>query len=347
MDIKVNREQLIEDMKTFINTPSVVGFYELIHPVLEQRAKRLGLSVFYDRKHTAYIKVAGEDASKTVCVGAHLDTIGLMVRRINCDGSLSVRQLGGVNYASLEGESVSIHTRDDKVYTGMIICKSHSVHVFDDARTLPRDEHGMLVILDNFVESEEDVMALGIQHGDVICVEPRFQYTQESFVRSRFIDDKAAVAASFACLDYLYENNVKPKYDTLFAFPIFEEIGHGGAYVPSEVSEYVALDIGLIGPDYHGSETKVSICAADNYSPYDRELTTRLINMAKKAGVNHCVDIFYRYGTDANAAIRSGNNLYAAAFGMGCLNTHGMERCHISAIEETVKLTILYVLDKQ
>ena len=347
MEIKVNREQLVKDMKQFIDTPSVVSFYELIHPVLEKRAKQSGYEVTYDRKHTAYIKVPGEDHSKCVCVGAHVDTIGLMVRRINADGSIAVRQLGGVNYASLEGETVSIYTRDNQVYSGMVICKSHSVHVFDDARTLPRDEHGMQVILDHFVSCEQDVLDLGIQHGDVICIEPRFQYTSEGFVRSRFIDDKAAVAAAFACLDYLKENNLQPKYDTLFAFPIFEEIGHGGAYVPNEVSEYVALDIGLIGPDYHGSESKVSICAADNYSPYDRGLTNRIINMAKKANLNYCVDIFYRYGTDANAAIRSGNNIYAAAFGMGCLNTHGMERCHISAIEETAKLTILYVLDKQ
>ena len=73
--------------------------------------------------------------------------------------------------------------------------------------------------------------------------------------------------------------NLAPFYNTLFAFPIFEEIGHGGSYVPSEVSEYVALDIGLIGPDNHGSEKKVSIGASDNYSPYDWELTTKLINV--------------------------------------------------------------------
>ena len=28
----------------------------------------------------------------------------------------------------------------------------------------------------------------------------------------------------------------------------------GGTYVPPEVSEYVAIDIGLIGPDYDGNE---------------------------------------------------------------------------------------------
>ena len=230
-------------------------------------------------------------------------------------------------------------------YRGMVICKAHSVHVFEDARTMPRDEDHMEVILHEDVHSKEEVMALGIDHGDVISVDPHFEYTPSGYVVSRYIDDKAAVAALIEMMAYFKRNNLKPKYRTLLAFPIYEEIGHGGAYVPEEVEEYVALDIGLIGPDYHADEKTVSICAKDNYSPYDRELTTRIINQAKKTNLNYCVDVFFHYGTDANAAIRAGNNVYAAAFGMAVINSHGKERCHIDSIVDTTKLAIAYALD--
>ena len=43
------------------------------------------------------------------------------------------------------------------------------------------------------------------------------------------------------------------------------------------VSEFVARDIGLTGPDCDGNEYAVSICAEDNRAPYDYELTSRLI----------------------------------------------------------------------
>ena len=345
MDIKVNRKLLVEACEEFINTQSPVSYYEEVYPVVIKWAKKYGYEVTYDRKRTAYITIDGEDNSKTVCIGAHLDTIGLIIRHINDDGRLQVRQLGGINYSSIEGESVTVHTRDGRKYTGTVICKSHSVHVFDDARTIARDENSMEIILDEFVSSKEDVLALGIDHGDIISIDPHFEYTEKGFIKSRFIDDKAAVAACFGMLDYFQEHQLKPKYRTLLAFPFYEEIGHGGSYVPPEVSEYVAIDIGLIGPDYHGSETKVSICAKDNFSPYDRGLTTNIINKAKKAGIDYCIDVFYHYGTDANAAIRAGCNVYTAAFGMGCLSSHGKERCHISAIEETTKLAIAYALD--
>ena len=39
----------------------------------------LGYELEFDNKRTAYVRIPGKDSSKTVCVGAHLDTIGLQV----------------------------------------------------------------------------------------------------------------------------------------------------------------------------------------------------------------------------------------------------------------------------
>ena len=138
---------------------------------------------------------------------------------------------------------------------------------------------------------------------------------------------------------------LKPKYRTLFAFPYMEEIGLGGTYVPAEVSEYVAIDIGLIGPGYDGNERKVTICAKDASIPYDYELTNHLIALAENNNIDHAVDIFYRYGTDANAALKAGNNLRAAAFGMAVYCSHGMERTHLEGLNATVELLLSYLLE--
>ncbi len=345
MEFKMDNQFMLDCLKELIDTPSPVSYYEEINPVIEKYGAMFELPVTYDRKHTAYITLDGEDNSKTVMVGGHLDTLGMVVRRIDDDGCIRIRQLGGLNFCSLEGETVHVVTREGKKYSGLMVCQSHSVHVFDDARTLERNETNMLISLDEDVHSKEDVLALGIRHGDVIYPEPHFQYTEKGFIKTRFLDDKAAVAAIFGMVKYLKENNLKPKYRTLLAFPHYEEIGHGGSYIPPEVEEFVAIDIGLIGPDYDGDEHKVSICCKDFATPYDRELTTRIINQAKKAGCDYAVDIFYRYGTDGSAALKSGNNVYAAAFGMAVYGSHGIERTHMDGIENTAKLIAAYVLD--
>ena len=345
MKFSVDKKFLIDCFKDIVNTPSPVGYYVKMNPVFEKYAAMFGQKVTYDNKSTAYITIEGEDNSKTVLVGAHPDTLGMVIRTIDPNGMIRVRQLGGLNFSSLEGETVTVHTRDGKEYTGLFTCQSHSVHVFDDARTLPRDENTMMVILDEKITCKEDVTKLGIRNGDFISVDPRFQMTENGYIKSRFIDDKAAVACCFTMLKYLTENNLKPKYRTILAFPYSEEIGMGGTYVPPEVSEYVAIDIGLIGPGYDGNEYAVSICAKDAAAPYDFELTNRLIGYAEKAGCDYAVDVYYHYGTDANGAVRAGNNLRAATFGMAVWCSHGMERTHISGLDNTANLLIAYVLD--
>ena len=343
--MKINITYLTDVMEKLIDTPSPVGYYEKMKPVIEEIANELGYDVTYDNRDTAYITVEGEDTSKTVCVSAHADTLGLMVRGINPDGTLRVRALGGVNFANIEGENVTVHTRSGKTYTGSLICAHHSAHAFDDAKTMERNDNTVFVLLDEFVKSSDDVRALEIRHGDYVSIDPRFSVTKNGFVKCRFIDNKAAMACSFAVIKAMAEEGLKPKYNTVFAFSFYEEIGFGGIVVPENVSEYVAVDIAILGPDSDGSEQAVTICAKDASMPYDYTLTNRLIAAAERNGCNYAVDLFYRYGSDAGQAIKGGNNVRAAAFGMGVYSSHGVERAHIDGIENTARLMMAYVVE--
>lgn len=345
MNYAYNCEDILSYFGRIINVPSPVSYYVKMNPVISELAGELGYTATFDHKKTAYITLDGEDNSKTVLVGAHLDTLGLIIRAIDPDGMIRVRELGGVNYASLEGETVTVHTRDGREYTGLMTCQSHSVHVFDDARSVERSEKTMMVILDEPVASKSDVNALGIRNGDIISVDPRFCTTPNGYVKSRYIDDKAAVACCFTAIKYLKEQGLKPKYRTIFAFPYCEEIGLGGTFVPEGVTEFVAVDIGLIGPGLDGGERKVSICAKDASTPYDYELTNRLIELAEAKGIDYAVDVFYRYGTDANTALKGGNNLRIGAFGMAVYCSHGLERTHMDGLKGTTDLLLAYLLE--
>ena len=123
MKFSVDMSYFMECFRTLVDTPSPVGYYVQMNPVMEQLAAELGYAVTFDHKKTAYITVDGQDNSRTVLVGAHLDTLGLVVRCIDANGMIRVRALGGVNYASLEGETVTVHTRDGRSYTGLMACQ--------------------------------------------------------------------------------------------------------------------------------------------------------------------------------------------------------------------------------
>lgn len=332
-------------LEELINTPSPVGYDVLMKPVLERYAAMFGQTVTYDNKGTAYITLEGQDNSRTVMVSTHLDTLGLVVRRIEPDGSIRVRNMGALNFHSAEGETVTIHTRNGDHYTGLLTVTSHSIHVFDDCRTMPRDEYNMMILLDEPVTSKEDVKRLGIRNGDLISIEPRFEVTKNGYVKSRFIDDKAAVSCCFTLMKYLQENNLKPKYRTVIGFTYAEEVMLGGNYIPPEVSEAVALDIGCIGPDQDGTEFDVSICAYDNNGPYNYELTSRLIRLAEELGCSYAVDTFRHYGSDCSAAIKGGCNVKVGVFGMAVVCSHGRERTHLMGLRNTLNLLAGYVLE--
>lgn len=68
--------------------------------------------------------------------------------------------------------------------------------------------------------------------------------------------------------------------------------------------------------------------------------------MAKANNINYCVDTYYHFGSDATAAIRAGNNIMPAVFGVGCMNSHGYERTRVQAIEDCARLILAYVLSE-
>lgn len=345
MKYNIDINYLIQSFKDMVSVHSPTGYYVNFKSVLQKYSGALGYEMTFDNKSTGYITIDGEDNSKSVVVSAHADTIGLVIRHIQSDGKLKIRAIGGINMSTIDGESVVIHTRDGRQYTGLLLCERHSTHVFENASNTPRDDKTMMVILDEKVHSADDVRALGVEVGDYVCIEPRCQITPTGFVKSRFIDDKAAIACCFAALKYFKENNLNPKYKTIFTFPFGEELGEGGCFLPDGVSEFVAVDIGLIGPEQNGSEYAVSICAKDGGGVYDYELTNRLIAQAKKAECDYRVDTYNWYSSDAHATVHAGNNVRSALFGMATYGTHGMERTHADSLKNTTGLIIAYALD--
>lgn len=345
MKYSTDQQYLLSTMEAIVQTPSPVGFSVRLNPLMSRLAEELGEEMTFDKRDCGYLTLDGEDNSKTVLVSAHCDTLGMMVRSIQADGTLKFRVIGGLNLATMDGETVTVHTRSGRDYTGLCLCRSHSTHVFSDATTKERTEDTMMILLDERVASRKDVEALGIRNGDLISIDPRFQVTPNGYVKSRFIDDKGAVACCLTAIKYMKDHGLRPKYKTIFQFPYTEEVGTGGSYIPEEVDEMLAVDIGLIGPDCEASEYDVSICAKDASQVYDYELTGRLMEYAEKAGCNYAVDLFYRYGSDIGAARRAGHNFRGALIGMAIYGSHGMERTHTESLENTVNLILAYLFD--
>lgn len=342
--IELNREEFNTLSEEIFTCDSPTGYTHNVIKIIENHIKNLGFDYKILNNGALEVSISGEDHSKVVATSAHCDTLGLMVRSIKSDGTLALTKLGGPITPTLDGEYCKIYTRDNRVYQGTILSTSPSAHVYNDANSKSRDIDSLIVRLDEVVKTKEDVLKLGIQNGDIVCYDPKFEITKSGFLKTRFIDDKASAVVILLLLKYVKEHNLTFKYDTKIYFVVYEEVGHGASMIDHNIDEFVTLDMGCVGLDLAGNEFAVSICAKDSGGPYDYELTTRLINLAKENNINYTVDIFPYYGSDVGAASHAGVDMKGALIGTGVSASHGMERTHVDGIENTLKLIYLYLI---
>lgn len=333
-------EKLMRYMEELMAIDSTTGFFTEKDNYLMNVAKRLGIDAVRLNKGGVRYDFGGE--GNPVCLSAHADEIGLMVRWINPNGTIVVEKVGGLHPFYAVDWNCNVYARNGKVYTGTVRRKNPSVHVMSDAeRTeLLNYDTNVVLVLDEDVRSREDVEKLGITCGDCVAPETRYTVTPSGYVKSRYLDDQACVAALLSLAEDLAKGVVHPSRKISMLFAEYEEIGHGGSCgIPEDTRDFIALDIGVVGTDHYSDEHKISIGVKDASFPYHTVLTNELVELCKQNGIPYALDMFVpHYGSDANCALRAGYDVRHALIGPGVLETHGYERTHVDALRATLDL---------
>ncbi len=334
----------LDMFRRLLAADSTTGQYEEVQQVLCGILKEQGWTWQLTHKGGVIADLGGE--GDPLCVTAHLDDIGLMVRHINADGTLNLCNIGGLHPFYSVMENVRVYTRDGKVFTGTVCRTPNSIHVTEEElrATLGDYRKNVCVVLDEDVHSAAETRALGVETGDIIALEPRMTVSN-GYVKSRFIDDKACAAVLLTLMKAMKEEGAVPVRKLYAYFAVYEEIGHGTSWLPSDVKDILAIDIAPTGPDQNSNERKVSIFCKDASFPYHWNMTNELRAAAINAGVDFTMDIFTpHYGTDCNTSIRSGYDVRHAAIGPGTSNSHGYERTHVDGLKNTYDLLAAYML---
>jgi len=325
-------------LEELIHLDSPTGFTHRATEYIFDFLARLGYSPSYTRKG-AVTCALGDSPRRALA--AHTDTLGAMVCGVRDNGTLSISPIGGLSLNMAEGEYVRIYTMSGKVFTGTFLLDDPSVHANRHTATKKREQWNMHVRLDEVVEAKKDVEKLGIQNGDFICFEPRYQELDSGFIKSRFLDNKAGCFALFEVARQLAAEGTSLPVELFFSN--YEEVGHGGATGFSDgVEELLVIDMGVLGEACEGRERSCSICAKDSSGPYDYGLRTRLVELAQKHSIPYVLDVYPFYGSDGSAALRAGNDLRVGLIGPGVAASHGVERTHRAGVEATIDLCLTY-----
>jgi len=334
-----------EILEKILKTPSPSGYCFDVMELIQNEMDQWKMPFKKTRKGNGLIELPFEGDNDTkLLVSAHLDTLGAMVRSIKPDGKLRLTSIGGFSMHSIEGEYCLVHTRDGQKIPGTILTSKPSVHVYKEARNGERKEEEMEVRLDKSVTTKKETLELGIQVGDYISFDPRVSITKDGFIKSRHLDDKAGVAVIMGAIKYITDNKLPLKRPVQVMFSTYEEVGHGSSYIPADITEVLAVDMGAIGDDLTCTEKDVSICVKDSSGPYDYEMVGELIHIAKEQELQYSLDVYPYYSSDASAALLGGSNIRTALIGPGIHASHTMERTHEESLLNAMNLIIGYLI---
>ena len=328
-----------EQLYTLTSIPSPSSFTTKVTDYLLSELSSLGYSPERSNKGNVFVTLGG--SGSPLVLAAHVDTLGAMVRSIKENGRLRPTTIGGHQWSTADGENCTIHTRDGRVYTGVVLNKEPSSHVVDQKTELI--EENMEILLDENVSSDQDTLALGIQTGDIIAMDPRTVVTESGYIKSRFLDDKLSAAILLGLARAVHEDAWKLNRKVSLLFTVYEEVGHGGSVVPDDTEEMISVDMGCVGSDLGCTERMVSICAKDSGGPYNYDLITALSNLAKEKKLDYAIDVYPHYGSDVETTLRAGYDIRHGLIGPGVYASHNYERSHMDGVRNTFELLKAYV----
>ena len=324
---------------------SPTGYTKNAAEFVKNEFEKIGCPAFITTKGGVAADLGGKDCENALLLEAHLDTLGGMVAEVKGSGRLRITPLGGLNGFNTEGENCRVITRNGDIFDGTFLLCNPSIHVNGEFNKTDRSFSTMEVVLDEDVKNADDVKKLGIANGDIVAFDTRTTVTKSGYIKSRFLDDKLSVAAILGFAKLMKDEALVPERKIYLHITVYEEVGHGAAAVPFEgITEVLSVDMGCIGDGLSCTEKQVSICAKDSGGPYNYDMTTRLIEAAKKTGADYAVDVYPHYGSDAEATLRGGHDFRHGLIGPGVYSSHGYERSHIDGVENTIRLLHGYVL---
>ena len=324
-----------------IDSPS--GFTRRAAEWVKTAFEALGFPAKITTKGGVLADLGGENVDDGLFLEAHSDTLGAMVAQIKGSGRLRLTAVGGMEPNNAEAENVRIYTRSGKVYDGTCQLCNASVHVNGEYGSAKRSYDTVEVVPDEDVSTAEDTRKLGIEVGDFVCFDPRSRRTASGYLKSRFLDDKLSAAILLGLAREVSEGRVLLARKVYLLFTVYEEVGHGGAFVPADTLDMLSVDMGCVGDDLGCTERMVSICAKDSGGPYNYDLVSELASIARELELGYAIDVYPHYSSDVEATLCAGYDIRHGLIGPGVYASHNYERSHVDGVRNTFELVRAFV----
>ncbi len=235
------RERLRSLVRELMLIPGLSGHEDRVRRRLARELAALGLATRSDRLGNLMATIEG-GPGPSVMLFAHMDQLGLIVRKIEANGLVRVERLGGVPERALPSQAVLFCVGEGRDVPGIITHKSHHATAQDEKyRVLPYQE----LALDAGFDSAEAVRTAGIDVGTPVVYAPRVMDLAGGRIAGTSVDDRAACAVMIEVARALLATDERPTVHLVFS--VQEEFNLRGAVTAAQaLAPDIAIQLDLI-----------------------------------------------------------------------------------------------------
>jgi putative aminopeptidase FrvX len=290
----------------------------------------------------------GSGSRRPIIVVAHKDEVGMIVKRVEEDGSLRVEGLGGVPPWKYGEGPVDILTSGGPVPAVMGVGSLHTTRetpLVEEARHKPLDWSMVRVFT---CRTADELAGLGIGAGTrlVVSRSRKGPVLLGDCVAGFGLDDKAALAVMLEAMRELAGGPPPPQDIYFVASSTEEQMGCGATVVANNlpVDTMLALEIGPVADEY-GLELdeRPIVWYRDSTVTYTKSFCDELVATGEKLGIGVQRAVYGHAGSDASCARSSGQVGRVACLSFPAQNTHGFEVAPVQGILNMQRMLLAYL----
>lgn len=244
-------ERINSLLEEFSNEYGISGYEKNVRELLKKKIKPYVDEIRVDNMGNLIATKKGK--GPRVMIAAHMDEIGFMVKYVDDQGYIYFSRSGGWFDQTLLNQRVIIHTVKGDLY-GVIGSKVPHVMKAEERQKVVEIR---TMYIDIGAADKKDVEKAGIEIGDTITIDRKYQRLMNNFVSGKALDDRTGIAALVETARILAKQKVKA--EVVYVGTVQEEIGLKGARTAAHgVDPDVALAIDTTIPGDHPGIDKVS-----------------------------------------------------------------------------------------
>jgi putative aminopeptidase FrvX len=222
--------------------PGLSGFEDQVRGYIKAELGKLGLTSRGDRLGNLIATLDGDKSKPAVMLIAHMDQLGLIVRKIEATGLIRVERVGGVPEKALPAQEIVLSLSGGRTLPGIIANKSHHA-------TLPEEKYKVLPYQDLYIDcgftSADEARAAGVDVGTPVTYAPRAVELAGGRIAGTAIDDRAACAVLLEVARSAKQSRDLPPLH--FVFSVQEEFNLRGAVTAAQaLMPDIAIQLDLV-----------------------------------------------------------------------------------------------------